>query len=576
MGEPRRELPAGGVTRRKLWIVILALVALHAPSLGIGHLADDYVHELVLEGAVESDSLRPWNLYAFGSSAEDPGAFDIGGLLWFTSPDWKVRFFRPLTSLSLWLDHSLFGTRAWPQHLENLLLFGLLLGLAWRLLRHLGIGPASALLALLLFGADGSSVVPVGWIANRNSLLVALFQIGALLCLGPLDRRPTSKPIAAALACALLATLAKESGVMTFPLLAVRLLLGPRDVRDRRPWALALVAIALAGAYVLAWKLGGYGADSRFYPAPWEHPNLVAARAPFLALAGPLAAASPFALDLGFAFPAAVPIGCALGALLLLALARPLARALRGRRALGLLLLAWFALPLLPQAAAPPSDRLLFESALPAAIALALIVGHLPRRAAHLLLLSALVLPVISTLARQAGLIWLARDARTQIASAAAAADATGASELILLQTPNPLAALSTGAQARIDLGRSDLRLWPLQMGGRPLQLKRLDERSFELTSLGLPFLAAPLEQVFRSVSDPVAPGRVWTAGPLRLTALNASGDATTRLLLELIGDGPAPTFVTWTGASTEIVELPEPGEQVTLPAVTSPLPLGS
>src|SRR5262245_53768252 len=90
--------------------VLLVGLAVQLPTFRVGFFADDYVHQLVLA----DDAATPiphWNLYDFGSAADwaEFGAAR-GALPWWTASDWTIRFFRPLTSLSLVLDHALWGT----------------------------------------------------------------------------------------------------------------------------------------------------------------------------------------------------------------------------------------------------------------------------------------------------------------------------------------------------------------------------------------------------------------------------------------------------------------------------------
>ena len=100
---------------RRGWLAGLVLlgVALHLPALWMGFYADDYLHRLVLEGRVEQAPMKPWNLYDFGAVADWVGlSGSTGAIPWWTPPDWSARFLRPLASLSLWLDHFLFGDLA--------------------------------------------------------------------------------------------------------------------------------------------------------------------------------------------------------------------------------------------------------------------------------------------------------------------------------------------------------------------------------------------------------------------------------------------------------------------------------
>src|SRR5262245_51932476 len=120
---------AGSAAGRRAWwtrpgvvaLLLAALALLHAPSLGWGFFADDFGQRLVLEHPDEHPTMRPWSLYDFGDP-NSPGVREDALFPWWTESDWRGRFFRPLTSLSLWLDHVVWGRFAPGHHLTNLAL----------------------------------------------------------------------------------------------------------------------------------------------------------------------------------------------------------------------------------------------------------------------------------------------------------------------------------------------------------------------------------------------------------------------------------------------------------------------
>jgi hypothetical protein len=252
---------AGGVAgrlagRRGLALVLLAGLAVQLPTLAVGFFADDYVHQLVLADGERPSPIPRWSLYDFGS-AEDWLAFghERGSLPWWTASDWKIRFFRPLTSLSIGLDHALWGERALGYHVTSLLLWLGLLVLVHRLYLALGLAPLTAVIGLALFALSDASSIPVGWIANRNSLLEALLAAGALLA-------ALRGHAPGALALALAAALAKESGALA--LLVVAAVLWRRaGARGRRWWAWCSAARTWPS---WRWRGSGRGASSTRRP----------------------------------------------------------------------------------------------------------------------------------------------------------------------------------------------------------------------------------------------------------------------------------------------------------------------
>lgn len=90
-------------------------------------------------------------------------------------------YYRPLTLLSLAVDHAVHRGNPAGFHLTNLLLHGLNAVLVLALGRRLGAGLPSALVAALLFAWFPRLSEAVAWISGRTDLLAAFFSLLALL-----------------------------------------------------------------------------------------------------------------------------------------------------------------------------------------------------------------------------------------------------------------------------------------------------------------------------------------------------------------------------------------------------------
>lgn len=138
--------------RGTVWIglAIALALALQLPSLSAGFYADDYVHQLVLGDGIAIPSLKPWSLFDFGEAREWPTEDNPPWTLnWWTSPDFKGRFFRPLTSLTLWLDHTLYGNHPLGYHVTSLLWY---LGVLLLVATAAAAAAAAVILALVVAG----------------------------------------------------------------------------------------------------------------------------------------------------------------------------------------------------------------------------------------------------------------------------------------------------------------------------------------------------------------------------------------------------------------------------------------
>jgi tetratricopeptide (TPR) repeat protein len=107
-------------------------------------------------------------------------------------------FFRPLVSLSFFVDHALWGLRPWGFHLTNLLLHMACSVLVLAVARREGLPPWSAFAAGALFAVHPVHVESVAWISGRTDVLCVTLCLGAFL----LHRRATDPGRAAGLALA--------------------------------------------------------------------------------------------------------------------------------------------------------------------------------------------------------------------------------------------------------------------------------------------------------------------------------------------------------------------------------------
>lgn len=569
-------------SRRAWWtrpgvvaLVLVGLALLHAPSLGWGFFADDFGHRLVLEHPDEHPTMRPWSLYDFG----DPNAASVREdalFPWWTESDWRGRFFRPLTSLSLWLDQVVWGRWAPGHHLTNLALQLALLGTLLWLYRRAGLGAGVALLAVALFALDDGSALVVGWIANRNSLLEALFAAAALGFALRVREKGGGAGIVPALALAVLALLCKESGVAV--LAGCALLwwpaLSPGTTGSTR--AASVVAAALGGSYLCFLALAGYGVKSLFYPTPWGEPLGWLGHLGTMLVAGPASLLAPFPIDVLMAVPAAFWPGIACAVLVLVLVGPAWIRAMR-TTPYGPYLACFALFSLVPQASALPSDRLLFVPALALApitatwlattLAPAAPVKRGARWIARLATLTALPLSGAFLLVRSVAFVHIAEISRRAVTTAEIDPHPPARRDVLILQAPSGIALLGPRAPWLYETGDRRSRLHALQLGQRAVRWTRTDERTFELESLDEPFLSNHFESVFRTTSRPYRPGqRLGTSAfEVELLTCEPGGVRSFRVRCDEPLESERFVFLTWREGRLRRVTPPAAGETVVL-----------
>jgi len=150
-------------------------VVLSLPTLGLGLQTDDHLLMMRLEeGATATDLFT-----AVPERVREQR--EHGVFAWWSSPEFEIRFFRPLSALSHALERALWPDAAWAMHMVNALLYGLLVTVATLLYRRILGSGSIAGLAALLFTVDEGHALAVGWISSRNTLLAAFFALLALL-----------------------------------------------------------------------------------------------------------------------------------------------------------------------------------------------------------------------------------------------------------------------------------------------------------------------------------------------------------------------------------------------------------
>jgi hypothetical protein len=238
---------------------------------------------------------------------------------WWSAPELRLSFWRPLSSLLWFIDVSLFGRGPLGYHLHSLAWNSALILAATLLLRRsLGsVGPLAAALYLL----DDNRWMAVGWLSNRNAL-VAL-SLGLFGLLAHLrwreDRWRAGAPLSLLLFAASLT--AGEFGLGALVFLGSYELLGAPGRPVERARALA-PALVLGLVWAAVYQAKGYGASgSLVYIDPAREPGmfLAAAAQRLPILLG--TALGPIPGEVTTAEPRLIVPAAALGSLLTLGLA---------------------------------------------------------------------------------------------------------------------------------------------------------------------------------------------------------------------------------------------------------------
>jgi hypothetical protein len=213
---------------------------------------------------------------------------DYGFLPWWTYDKIKGAFWRPLASITHWLDYILWPETPALMHLQSILWYGALVIAVAFLYRRFIAAPLIASLAALLFAIDDAHGMPVGFLANRNALMATLFGALTIIAHDKWRRNNWRLGIFAGPLLLIASLLSAEAGISTCAYLASYMLF-----IDCGAWRKRIAAMVPYIAVVIVWRFLwthlGYGMENMgVYIDPLSEPlsflSAVKDRAPFLLL----------------------------------------------------------------------------------------------------------------------------------------------------------------------------------------------------------------------------------------------------------------------------------------------------
>jgi hypothetical protein len=263
---------------------------------------DDYIQLGAMDGVIQDFGSPPFRLYEFydGSAKRLQRQTEEGPLPWFADPKLKIRFFRPLSSGLLTLDHALFGHRTWGYRIQATLWY-LLLVVAYGhwVRRIIPLAPGdragsttagrawhpAAMLALLIFVVSDKHWLNVFWSAGRWVLVsTALATLGCAFYTSWRTDRWRSGPYLSVMTF-IAALLAGEVALAILAYPVAGEIFCPARNRPGRLKGLALLSI-LAIGYLAFYAVSGYGTHgSTLYLNPMDDPARYLARLPSRILA---------------------------------------------------------------------------------------------------------------------------------------------------------------------------------------------------------------------------------------------------------------------------------------------------
>nr|MCH9684354.1 hypothetical protein [Deltaproteobacteria bacterium] len=248
-----------GTPRAWMWVVLLGVLAA-APCLTVGFSTDDHIMRIRFLDDTGVPGFEPsqFDLFTFArDEAQRDTCMETGLFAWWVAPGYRLAFFRPLSSATHALDFAL-----WPDHpalmyAHSLGWYALLLCALMALYRRLLPGWVGGL-ALLLYALDDAHGPTVGYISNRNALIMATCAITAVWAHDRARRDGWRPGRWLAPLCMALGLLAGEGAIVGFGYLFAHAV-----TMERGPWLTRLRPliphVLLGLTWAVAYKLMGFG-----------------------------------------------------------------------------------------------------------------------------------------------------------------------------------------------------------------------------------------------------------------------------------------------------------------------------
>jgi len=161
-------------------LAIAFAVLVHVPALFAPFIIDDFAQREMTQGLYAPGDRGPFALYDFIDDSNRAALLERGVFPWWTHPHLVVRFLRPLSSFSLYLDYRIAPRLAWWGHLHSLLWWAAATLLVYAILES-SFTRRIARIGSIVFALAQCHVIPLLWIANREAIISTATGAAGLL-----------------------------------------------------------------------------------------------------------------------------------------------------------------------------------------------------------------------------------------------------------------------------------------------------------------------------------------------------------------------------------------------------------
>lgn len=268
---------------RALTVIFAVGVLTFLPALFTPFFLDDHLHGAMAAGTFPVPR-SPFDLYDFVGDDNRALFLERGLLPWWSHPQLTIRFFRPLSSALLWLDHRMLTVHPLPMHLHSFVWWALAV-LAARTLFKRTFSPRVTGLATAIFAFAPCHALPLAWLANREALVSLAFGAVATAFYASFRQGRGARDAVVATGAFALALLGGGEYALCLGGYVVAIELVQRESFLRRASGLLPFVVPVV-AYLLVRSSLHYGTrGSGFYSDPLSDPAAFLRTAPWRAIA---------------------------------------------------------------------------------------------------------------------------------------------------------------------------------------------------------------------------------------------------------------------------------------------------
>lgn len=248
----------------KSWVhittLVLVVLVFYAHTFDAGFVFDDYAQQEMLK--LIKDDQREMNMFYFTSSPEEVHHYiQMTAIPWWTGPKWRLKYFRPVATLSHLMDHALWGSNPLPYHINNVLWYALLVVLIYLFYRLFSNHRTMAFWGAMIFALEPCHYFTVRWPASRNDIICATFLVTSFIFYIQFCRKRRPFYSMLFMTAYLLALLSKELAFL-FPVLIVAydwIRYQGLKKTIRYQWKVYLPLAVINSLHLLFYKLYDYG-----------------------------------------------------------------------------------------------------------------------------------------------------------------------------------------------------------------------------------------------------------------------------------------------------------------------------